>query len=60
MIYSGVSAKQRSAKGIDMLTDDKWTQRIDGYTFIDERIMNVDYSSGFHGRCQMNLSLIHI
>ena len=39
MIYSRVSAKQRAAKGVVMLIDDKWTQN--SYTFIDEPIMNV-------------------
>ena len=41
MIYSGVSAKQLAAKAVAMLIDNKWTRRIESYTFINDRKMNV-------------------
>ena len=42
-LLSKVSANQRAAKGVVMLTDDKWTRWIEVYTFIDKQIMNVMY-----------------
>lgn len=39
MIYSGVTAKQRAAKGVATIVDEKWKTRIESYAFIDERIL---------------------
>lgn len=41
MIYSGVKQQQRAAAGVAILVDKKWKTKIQDYTIINERILQI-------------------
>ena len=45
MIYSGVEQSARAAKGIAIWVDKKWKNKILGYEFLNERIVNVRFKT---------------